>query len=432
MKRLIIILILLGGAGAGGWYWWKNSHKEVQRSFKTVKVDRGVIIQTVKATGIVQPVLTVAVGTQVNGPVRKLYVDYNRRVKAGELVAQIDPTVYQARFAQDEANLHQAEAALEETNAKLVQAEKELARSRELAKRELLSQSDLDSAVASRDTLAALVKVGEANVEQAKAALQVSKANLDYTTIKSPVDGVVIARNVDEGQTVVASMTAQTLFTIATDLRHMQVQASIPEADIGMVKTNQPVTFTVDAYESEFQGAVAQIRLAASTIQNVVTYPVIISAQNPDEKLYPGMTANISCEVGRHEDALRIPNAALRFKPDSGETPQRSSGGGNGGGSGGMRSSGDGMRGAGGEGSRGGGGRPKNIVWVLDSTNRTPRAVPVRVGLNDGAYTEIKEPSKLAVDDALILGYENPENGSAPASTVNPFAPPRMGSPRPR
>jgi HlyD family secretion protein len=435
MKRILIIIAVLAALGGGGWYWWSSQHKETQRSFKTVKVDRGVIVQTVKATGLVQPVLSVLVGTQVNGPVRKLYVDYNDRVKVGDLVAQIDPTVYQARFAQDEANLHQSTASLDEANAKLTQSEKELARSKELAKRELLSQSDLDAAIASRDTLAAQVKVAEANVEQAKAALQVSKANRDYTTIRSPVDGVVIARNVDEGQTVVASMTAQTLFSIATDLKHMQVQASIPEADIGMVHTNQSVAFNVDAYELDFTGTVAQIRLAASTVQNVVTYPVIIRAENPDEKLFPGMTASISCEVGRHENALRVPNAALRFKPDNAEVPQRSGGGSRGGGSGGGGGFAGGPRSgaAGGEGGSHGGGKPKNVVWVLDPTNPVPRAVFVRVGLNDGAFTEIKEPSKLEEGADLAIGYESAESASSASATVNPFAPKMMGgSGRPR
>ena len=245
---------------------------------------------------------------------------------------------------------------------------------------------------------------------------------MSYTTIHSPVDGVIIARNVDEGQTVVASLSAQTLFQIGTDLRHMQVLASIPEADIGMVHTNQPVTFNVDAFEQEFTGTVAQIRLAASTVQNVVTYPVIISAENPDEKLFPGMTANISCEVGRHENALRVPNAALRFKPDNAEIPSHT-GGGNGGGGG--------PGGAGGGGSGGGShaGKPKNIVWILDPTNPVPRAVFVRVGLNDGAFTEIKEPSKLEPGADLIIGYETSD--SASTATVNPFAP-KMGGPRPR
>lgn len=427
MKKAIIILILLAAAGGGGWYWWKGSQAEKPRSYKTTKVERGPMVQTVKATGIVQPVLTVLVGTQVNGPVQKLYVDYNSEVKAGDLVAQIDPSVYKARVAQDEANLHQADASLEETQARLKQAEKELERSRELAKRDLLSQSDLDASVASRDTLAALVKVAQANVEQAKATAQVSAANLSYTTIRAPVDGVVVARNVSEGQTVVASMTAQTLFTIATDLSHIQVEASIPEADIGNVKNGQKVVFTVDAHDMEFTGTVAQIRLAASTVQNVVTYPVIVRADNPGGKLFPGMTANISCEVARREETLRVPNAALRFKPDEADlpAPDKTAGGpgaGHGGGGGG------GMRGPR-EGGEGRMSRSRQMIWILDAATKKPKPVSVKLGINDGAFTEVREPTDLAEGADLITGYAD-NGGPAPQAAVNPFAPPRPGGGR--
>ncbi len=430
MRTVIVILILLALAGGGGWYWWSQQHKETQRSYKTVKAERGLVVQTVKATGILQPVLTIQVGTQVNGPVKKLYVDYNDHVTNGQVVAQIDPVVYQAHLAQDQANLLQNMAAVDEATAKLLQANQELTRDKELAKRELLSQSDLDAAVATRDALAAGLNVAQANVAQAKASLQLSQANLSYTTINSPVDGVIIARNVDEGQTVVASMTAQTLFQIGTDLRHMQVLASIPEADIGMVHTNQPVVFNVDAFEQEFTGAVAQIRLAASTVQNVVTYPVIISAENPAEKLFPGMTANISCEVGRHENSLRVPNAALRFKPEGLVAVSEKDGGGMAPASsfgGGQRSGGS--RGGGEGGSHAG--KPKNTIWVLDATNQQPRAVFVRVGLNDGAYTEVKEPSKLEEGADIITGYATEGAAQNGGQTVNPFAP-KMGGPRPR
>lgn len=419
MKRFLIIAILLAAAGGGGWYWWKQSRAEKPRGFKTVKVDRGQMIQTVKATGIVQPVLTVLVGTQVNGPVQKLYVDYNSVVKAGDLVAQIDPSVYKARVAQDDANLAQAQAQLEETLAKLKQSQRELERARELAKRDLISQSELDAAIASSDTLAAQVKVASASLDQARATLQVSTANLSYTTIRAPVDGVVIARNVSEGQTVVASMTAQTLFQIATDLKQVQIEASIPEADIGKIATDQPVTFTVDAHDIEFTGTVAQIRLAASTVQNVVTYPVVIRAENPDTKLYPGMTANISCEVARREEVLRLPNASLRFKPDEADLPATETkpsahGGGRPGGHTGGSSS-----------SR----SNRQTVWLLDTATQKPTPVQVKLGINDGAYTEVREPAELTTDTDLITGYEDPA-GTKPQAAVNPFAPPRMGGSR--
>lgn len=432
MKRFLIILVILAAAGGGGWYWWKQSHQEKPREFKTAKADRGTMVQTVKATGIVQPVLTVLVGTQVNGPVQKLYVDYNSVVKAGDLVAQIDPSVYKARVAQDEANLAQAKASLEEVQARLKQSARELDRSRELAKRDLISQSDLDAAVASFDTLTAQVKVSEASVEQAKATAQVSAANLSYTTIRAPVDGVVIARNVSEGQTVVASMSAQTLFTIATDLSRIQIEASIPEADIGKVAIGQPVAFTVDAHDMEFTGTVAQIRLASSSTQNVVTYPVVIRADNPNGKLYPGMTANISCEVARREDVLRVPNAVLRFKPDDADLanvdkPANGNGGGTPPAAGAGPHSGGGMRPGGSGGGAGSGRSNRQSVWLLDTATQKLKPVQIKLGINDGAFTEVREPTELAAGADLVSGYVDPNASSAPQGAVNPFAPPRPG-----
>jgi HlyD family secretion protein len=351
------------------------------------------------------------VGTQVNGPISKLYVDYNDQVKEGDLVAQIDPTVYQARLAQDDANLTQSAATVEQTQAKLTQAEKELARSKELVRRDMLSQEELDAAVANRDTLAAQLKVAVAAVEQAKAALRLSKANLDYTSIHSPVNGVVIARNVSEGQTVVASMSAQVLFLVATDLRQMQVEASIPEADIGKIRLDQPVTFTVDAYDQEFQGKVAQIRLAAATVQNVVTYPVVIRADNPEGKLYPGMTANIICEVARQTGVLKVPNAALRFKPAAAE--------------------GTGKRAATGEAGRtrpAGSGEAKRVprskVWVESNPEGKPVPIVVKTGITDGNFTEV-EAEQLQAGQEVIIGLA--ETGAAATATVNPFAPQMPG-----
>ena len=429
MKRwwvwVLIVLVLLGGGGGAYWMTHRNG-KSV--TYRTVKVERGDLLQTVRATGIVQPLRLVQVGTQVNGPVKKLYVDYNDVVKAGDLVAQIDPIVYEARLAQDRANLLQSEAQVEETQAKLQQADKELARSRELAKRDLISQSDLDTAVANRDSLAAQVKLVQAGVAQSKAALQLSQANLDYTTIRSPVDGVIIQRSVDEGQTVVASMSAQTLFQIATDLRQIQVSASIAEADIGKIRTNQSVTFTVDAYEDEYKGAVSQVRMSAATVQNVVTYPVVILADNPGLKLFPGMTANMSCEVARRNGTLKIPNAALRFKPDTQTQTTRAAS------EGGSSRRADRPSGAGGsEGGKrgdraGGGGGPRTKVWIEDKTGGPPVAVPVKLGITDGSFTEVVEPSPLEEGQAVITGIAE---AAKQDTVVNPFTPTPAGGRRP-
>ena len=401
MKRWIVIAIVAAAlAAGGGWAWWSAaSAKPIPYRF--ARVERGDVVQTVRATGTVQPIKLVQVGTQVNGPITKLYVDYNDDVKAGDLVAQIDPITYEARLAQDTANLAQSEASVEETRAKLSQAEKDLARSQELVRRDMLSQADLDAAVATRDSLAAQLKVVLAAVEQAKASLRLSKANLSYTTIRSPVDGVVVARNVNEGQTVVASMSAQVLFTIATDLRQMQVEASIPEADIGKVRPGQPVKCTVDAYDEPFQGKVSQVRLAASTVQNVVTYPVVISTDNPDKKLFPGMTANINCEVDRRTDVLKVPNAALRFKPDTGGTKPATSNS---------------------NGSRPG--KATQHVWVQKAPDAPPIEVAVIGGITDGANTELKDAGSLHEGDAIILGLADTSGKATKAETVNPFAPP--------
>ena len=417
MKRWLIVLIVVAMAGAGGGAWWWRRESNGAQPYRTAPVDRGDIVQTVRATGVVQPIRLVQVATQVSGPVNKLYADFNSRVKEGDIVAQIDPAVYEARLAQDEANVLQSEASVEQAQAKLTQAEKELTRSQELARRDLLSQSDLDAAVANRDTLVAQLKVSRAGVEQAKASRRMSKTNLEYTTIRSPVDGVVISRNVDEGQTVVASMSAQNIFQIASDLAHMQVQASIAEADVGSIRTSQPVSFTVDAYpDQEFHGTVTEIRRAAQTVQNVVTYPVIIQADNPDEKLFPGMTANIVCEVARHTDVLRAPNAALRFKPDSAKA-----------GSGKPESD---RNGQGRPSARSGAGGtrpvPRVKLWVQEKPGAQPTGVPVALGITDGSFTELLEPAKLTNGQEVITGLAEAEK--AQTGVVNPFTPRMPGA----
>lgn len=387
---------------AGGTAWFLVSKKKnggIQ--YRTAKVERGDVVQTVRATGIVQPIQLVQVGTQVNGPVQKLYVDYNSRVKEGDLVAQIDPTVYEARLAQDEANLSQSRAGVEQAQVRLAQAEKELDRARKLAGREMLSQADLDSATASRDALAAQVTLAKAAVEQANASLRLSRANLSYTTIRSPIAGVVISRNVSEGQTVVASMSAQVLFQIASDLSRIQIEASIPEADIGKIKPGQPVSFTVDAYDMPFTGRVSLVRMAATTVQNVVTYPVVIEANNPDGRLFPGMTATVICETARREGVLRVPNAALRFRPESetkADTQQR----------GDSRTRQRGPR--------------MSKVYVQETPGAAPKAVQVSTGISDGTVTELRDAGSLQDGSDVIAGVAT--GTTKQNEVVNPFAPP--------
>lgn len=405
MKRRIIICGILVIVGAAGAIIWWNRRSNSRETYRTASVERGDVVQTVRVNGAVQPLKLVQVGTQVNGPVRKLHVDYNVQVKEGDLVAQIDPTVYEARLAQDEASLLQSQAQIEKTEADLNHAEKELVRAQALAQRDMLTKAELDTAIANRDGLLAQQKISRAAMAQAQASLRLSRANLDYTTIRSPVSGVVVSRNVSEGQTVVANMSAQVLFSIATDLREIQVEASIPEADIGKLKVGQPVTFTVDAHEDTFTGAVSQIRLSSATIQNVVTYPVIVRAPNPALKLFPGMTATITCETDRHSDVMKVPNAALRFKPstESRDVSPMTSG------------------------SRKSSRRPVQQVWRLKDGKNRLEPIPVETGITDGINTEVLKSPELRVGQEVVVGLQV---AGAPANTpVNPF---NMRSPRRR
>jgi HlyD family secretion protein len=407
MKKVLligVILFLIASAAGALWFFRFRSKAEAQPAFRMAPIERGDIVQLVRSTGIIQPIQLVQVGTQVNGPVIKLYVDFNDLVHEGDLVAQIDPRVYEANLARDEANLQQTLANVEQTQARLLQAERELTRSQELARRDMLSTSDLDTALSARDVLLAQLKLNRAAVDQARASLSLSRANLDYTRIRSPVNGVIIDRNVSEGQTVVASMSAQTLFQIATDLSHVQVAANIPEADIGKIAVGQPVKFTVDAYEQEFTGSVSQIRLAAVTVQSVVTYPVIILASNPNGKLFPGMTANLACEVARRADVLKIPNAALRFTPpDSANAPAAAR-------------------------PRRGDAQPGPRLWIQTNTKAPPLSRPVKTGIGDGSMTELVEAKDLEVGQEVLIGLRgNEKNG---AKTVNPFTPQMPGGGR--
>jgi HlyD family secretion protein len=386
MKKLIFLLLLLAAAG-GGWYYYQKKHpKKEPLGYRTATITRATVIQDIRATGTIEPIKKVEVGTQVNGPLVRLYVDFNSIVTANQVVAQIDPAVYEATHAKDCAQLKSNEANVELYTVRLALAEKELGRKSELAARKMLSQSDLDIAASERDALLAQLKVAKASVEQSQASVKMSSSNLGYCTIRSPVNGVVVARNVDEGQTVVSSMSAQKLFQIATDLKRIQVEASVPEADVGVIRTKQPVTFTVDAYRDAFSGEVKQIRLAATTVQNVVTYPVIVEADNPGEKLFPGMTANISVEIARRDHALTIPAAALRFMPTNLVTDITG---------------------------------PK--IWILNK-DKVPEAVAVKLDISDGTRTALAAPDDLEGKE-VILGFQGNGQSASGGSPKNPFMP---------
>lgn len=302
MKKFLIILGMIILLGVIIFYFFIHKRNS-EPKFRTAKVERGDIILRVSATGTLNALTTVQVGTQVSGIIAELYADYNSVVKKGDIIAKLDDTFLKAQVAEAEANLYKA-------NVTLKEAERNHKRARELFAQGFISEAELNQAEANYES-------SKANVKQMEATLERAKTNLQYATIRAPIDGIVISRNVDKGQTVAASLQAPTLFTIAQDLKQMRLEASIDEADIGKIKENQIATFTVDSFpEERFMGRVSQIRLEPITVQNVVTYTVIIDVPNPELKLRPGMTANVSILIDRRHNVLRAPVSALQLKPD--------------------------------------------------------------------------------------------------------------------
>ncbi|MGZ7040467.1 MAG: efflux RND transporter periplasmic adaptor subunit [Thermoanaerobaculia bacterium] len=390
--------------------------------YRLEKVTRGDITQTVTATGTVSAVTTVQVGSQVSGVISRLYADFNSRVRKGQLLAELDPTPFQAQVEQREADVTKAK--VDAANAKI-----NYTRQSRLAAAGLAPQSDVD-------TTRAQYEGANAQVQQATAALQQAKTNLGYTKILSPIDGIVVDRQYDVGQTVAASFQAPTLFQIAQDLTKMQVQADVDQSDIGRIQVGQPARFTVDSYpDQEFRGRIAQIRLNATVSQNVVTYPVIIEVSNPEEKLRPKMTANVTIDVAMVHDVARIPNGALRFRPTDSAATSTAGGSsqatntGTGGGSNperaaaqmGQRSNGIGGA-AGAFQGRGGGRKQTQTVWTLDAEGR-PSAVEIRTGITDGRFTQVVSGS-LKEGDSIIVGLATSKvEGPAPPGSSNPMAP---------
>ncbi len=315
--RSILIAALLLLLAAGGYAYWRHAQGDGQGDYVTEAVERGSIASTVIATGTVNPVTTVQVGTYVSGPIQALYADYNSPVKKGQLVAKIDPAPFQVKVLQAEADVSNNRAKVEKDRADLELKRLTLERNRELLEKNLISQNDLDTAKSNYDQAVAQLALDQASIKQSLAALQEARINLNYTDITSPVDGVVVSRNVDVGQTVAASFQTPTLFLIAQDLTKMQVDTNVSESDIGSVGIQQPATFTVDAYPGKpFKGTVAQVRNAPITLQNVVTYDVVIAVDNPDLELKPGMTATVNITTAQREDVLKIPLRAVRFNPE--------------------------------------------------------------------------------------------------------------------
>jgi len=426
MKPRTKWLLLAGAVAVAAFLVVLGLNRTAQIQNFTAKVERGDIHDVVEATGTINAVITVQVGSQVSGTISKLFVDFNSRVHKGDLVALIDPALFKGAVEQAtadlenaRANLVAARANLEKAQAALVQTKADYDRTIGLTKDGVLSQQQLDLAKANYDSATAAVGGARANVTQAEAqvsqkeaALAVAQTNLNYTVIRSPIDGTVVARNVDVGQTVAASLQAPTIFTIAQDLKKMQVYAKTDESDVGNIKVGKEVTFKVDAFPKEtFRGVVSQVRMNATTVQNVVTYDTIIDFANPELKLFPGMTAYVTIPVATVQNVLKLPNTALRYKPPmepeevlalyrrfgieggdrksasdaaaAAEAPQTADGGQN---------------------------RPRTsrsdtaIVWKLHADN-SMEPVKVSLGITDHSYTEVTAVTKggLKEGDELII-----------------------------
>ena len=369
MKKIVILFVVMILLGAGAYFIFRSDQND--QKYGTEKVTKGDIVSSITATGTVNAVTTVLVGTQVSGTIKNIYVDFNSPVKKGQLIAQIDPAIFDAQVAQARANLLSAKANVEKAVVAVADAKRTMNRQKELFAKNLVARSDVDAAETAYDTANTQVSAAKAQSSQTEAALKIAETNLRYTRIISPVNGTVVSRNVDTGQTVAASFQTPTLFNIAQDLTKMQIDSSVAEADIGKIQVGQPVEFTVDAYpDSPFKGSVSEIRNAPITVQNVVTYDVVVKVDNPELKLKPGMTANVSIIVSSKKDVLRIPNAALRFRPSEKRdmTKQKEKGSG---------------------------------VWVLE--NKKPKRIAVTTGISDGMYTEllsgeIREGQELIVE----------------------------------
>ncbi|MBI5048977.1 MAG: efflux RND transporter periplasmic adaptor subunit [Deltaproteobacteria bacterium] len=376
-KKTIIATLLLAIIGFGLWYFLLKENGQTVK-YKTAKVERGSIESSVSATGAVNAVVTVQVGSQVSGTIKELYADFNSTVKQGQVIATLDQKTFIAQRDQAKANIINAGANVERARADLIDKKQRFDRITKLFNESLVAGSERDSAEAAYRASEAQLKSAEAQVEQYKAAMELAEVNFEYTIIKSPVDGVVISRNVDTGQTVAASFQTPTLFTIAKDLTKMQVNTNVDEADIGAVKVGQSATFTVDSYpELIFEGLVSQIRNAPVIIQNVVTYDVIIDAANKDLKLKPGMTANVSIITSHKDNVLKIPAAVFRFKPAE-ESAQKQ------------------VK------------QEKGIkVWILKNGKINP--VFIKTGVSDGSYTEAAEGDIMEGDEVVVdtLGKKN-------------------------
>lgn len=457
----VLVVVALGVV-----WFVRGRSKQAAPKYRTATIERGDITASVSATGTVRPVIQVEVGSQVSGTLDKLYVDFNSRVRAGQVLCTLEPSAFRARLAQAEASVAKAAAALKDGN-------RQLTRSQELASKDFISQADVEAAEVA-------VEQRRADLKQAQAQLQSAQVDLNHATIRAPIDGVVISRSIDVGQTVAASLQAPTLFVIANDLTRMQVETRIDEADIGRIQPGLPVSFNVDAFpDQNFEGKVSQVRLEPITDQNVVTYTTVIETKNDQLRLRPGMTANVVVQVESKQGVLKVPNAALRFRPVGGTGGRAGQGGGAPPGMGGMRRtivslldklapaayaqsppSGErrtgrrtGSKGAGDarpaapdSAAQGGSGWSKGLsggrsfsgkpngggppgykpgqVYLL--RNGKPTAMPLMTGITDGSMTEVMSKD-LQEGDVVVIGVETPTSGP-----TNLQPPPGMGGPQMR
>jgi HlyD family secretion protein len=419
--RWIAVVVVFAGIGVGFWRY-RVTHRVPDIQYKTVGLEKRHIAARVTASGTLSAIVTVLVGTQVSGRVQKLYADFNSPVKKGELVAKIDPQLFQAAVQQSQANYMQAKAGVVTADATSLNADRQYARTKALHDENLAAQADLDTAEAVAAEARAQIDSAKANLAQAAASLNQAQVNLSYTNIISPIDGVVISRSVDTGQTVAASLSAPTLFTIAQDLTKMQVDTSVAEGDVGRLQVGMKTFFTVDAFPGQrFVGKIRQIRNSATTLQNVVTYDAVIDVDNQDLRLRPGMTANVTITYAERQGALAITNAALRYR---GPAPAGASASPSG-------SHRHGTGGPGGGGGHGGAGAapsasaaPDEVVaeartiWVL--RDGAPQSVAIHTGLSDGSITEVID-GDVKEGDLVIVDATGSDVAPTATATSNPF-----------
>ncbi|WP_133477512.1 efflux RND transporter periplasmic adaptor subunit [Cognatilysobacter segetis] len=373
-RGLVALALVAVVAIAAGWAWkHQRGATAAGGGYRTAKIDRGDIRVVISSTGQLSAISTVVVGSEVSGKVTDVYVDFNDHVGKGQVLARIDPSTYEAQIAQGSAAINAAQANSAEAAATLRNAEADYRRKAELGRQKLVAQADVDLARATLERARATLTASRAQIAQQQAGTRTSRVNLARTEIRSPVDGVVLTRSIEPGQTVAASFQAPELFKLAEDLSQMKIELAVDEADIGQVKVGQRASFTVDAFpDRRFRGEVAQVRLSATTTNNVVTYPVVIRVDNRDGTLLPGMTANAEIEVSRRDDVLRVPNAALRYKPSDEEQAA--------------------MQASAGEAAAGGGGQ--GVTEEIDRLVASLSPTPVQRAAYDEAATEMRERQK--------------------------------------